>query len=236
MISHIDHVVIMEKIAAIYKRCSVTVFPLDCFSILKTYGFRIYTYGQLSKKNLRLYKMCIDYSNDAFRFEDMIAYNERKNLFRIRFSLMHELGHFILKHKIDNQENEAEADYFASHILAPRIIVHKGQYRTADDIHLTFGLSYTAANRVLLSYRTWYNHIAYSPLRQPSEPELQLEKIFFPKQEAQQCPEGKSEEKNNLDLLDKYIIIYHLLQKGLPIPRKYSYAYERYRKTGFKLK
>lgn len=240
MISHTNLDDIMEKIVSVYERCNITTFPLNCSSILETYGFRLYTYEQLKKQNLRLHQMCIFYSNDSFRFEDMIAYNERRNRPRIRFSLMHELGHVVLGHEIDTQANEDEANLFASNILAPRIIIHKGQYRTADDIHLTFGLSYEASNRALASYNEWFRNIASSKSRTPSKPELQLERMFFPP-ESQITPEPIDEEgedcdEHPLNPRDKYLLILRIINAGLPIPSEYKKEVQWYKRNGFRLK
>jgi len=79
---------------------------------------------------------------------------------------MHELGHYLLGHTETSRENENEADYFASCILAPRIAIRKTLCRTADDIHDTFGLSYAASNRVLADYKKWSIRKKYSSERE----------------------------------------------------------------------
>lgn len=84
-----------------------------------------------------------------------VYYNSANNLGRIRFSLMHELGHYMLGHSGTSQENEDEADCFASYILAPRVAINYYQCSTADQLHDRFGLSYAAANRTLIDYNTW---------------------------------------------------------------------------------
>lgn len=193
MITHANHNNILEKVVSIYVKCQITSFPLDCFSVLKTCGFRVYTYEELKKQNLRLYQMCIAYSSDSFRFENMIAYNEKNNYFRIRFSLMHELGHVVLEHEKDAPEHEEDADYFASNFLAPRILIHTGGYRTSDAIHDAFGLSYTASNRALLAYKEWFWIISHSRPRCPSPPEKQLELIFFPEEVPDQTAIGEED-------------------------------------------
>lgn len=232
------HDKIMANVVSIYEKCNITTFPFHCISILEAYGFRIYTYEQLREQNLRLYQMCISYSTDSFRFKDMIAYNEQKNSLRIRFSLMHELGHIVLGHEIDNQTSEDEANYFASNILAPRIIIHKGQYRTAEDIHLAFGLSYDASNRALASYKDWLRNITYSKARTPSEPELQLEQMFFPPEPKTSPARIVDEEENtqHLDPTEKYLLILRIINAGLPVPPEYKKDVQWYKRKGFRLR
>lgn len=161
-----DYKLIADKTFEVFRECGIAKFPIDCFDILHHYGFKIYSYGELRSINQRLYEICRKYSNDAFSFQNMICYNECMIENRIRFSLMHELGHFVLGHKETSVENEDEADYFASCMLAPRIAVHRIRYKTADAIHDTFRISYAASNRVLSDYRKWRARKKYDSERQ----------------------------------------------------------------------
>lgn len=153
----IDREKIVKSILLVYTKCDIRSFPVDCFSLLKKYHFTIYTYGELKENNPRIYELCKAYSDDAFSWKHkrIIAYNERQHPTRIRFSLMHELGHHILGHVGENQKNEDEADFFASNILAPRPIMYRLHCKNADDIHATFNISYAAANRAIRDYHQW---------------------------------------------------------------------------------
>lgn len=176
-----NHSMFAERILSTYIKCRIHSFPIDCFAILKQYGFRIFTYTDLKQQNIQLYELAISYSGDSFTVGDIIAYNEKQSAQRISFSLMHEFGHFVLGHEGEDQENENEADEFASHILAPRIVMHKYMVKNADQIHDKFGLSYAASNRALTSYKNWYNSICHST-KKPSRPEKELELLLFPVQ------------------------------------------------------
>lgn len=146
---------IKEKVVEVYRECKIRTFPIDCFSILKHYKMRTISYLDVKDNNPELYKAITYYSKDAFRFRMTIYYNPCNTEGRIRFSLMHELGHFILRHTGDSRENEDEADYFASQMLAPRVAIRKNKCETSDDLHEVFGLSYAAANRTLVDYKSW---------------------------------------------------------------------------------
>ena len=167
--------IIFQKVTEIYRECAIKTFPINTLEILKHYGFQIYTYTELLAINERLYDISSCFTNDAFQYDKTIAYNENANSNRIQFTLMHELGHYIL-----NTDSEDEADYFASYILAPRILIHKFNCWTADQIHDKFGLSYAAANRALADYNTQYRKLSWTTLRNPTESELQLAELFFP--------------------------------------------------------
>ena len=149
----LDYNFIADKIRSVYVECEIRSFPIDCFQILQHYNFRIYTYAQLQEANQRLYEVCRKYSDDAFRYQNIICYNQRAHKKRIRFSLMHELGHYILEHKNESVKNEQEADYFASYMLAPHIAIRKSGCTTADDIHDQFDVSYAMANRILSDFQ-----------------------------------------------------------------------------------
>lgn len=141
--------------------CHVKYFPVNCFEILKHYGYRIYTYSDLQTRNPELYDMCISYSEDAFRSGSMhiVAYNDKKPMTRIRFSLMHELGHHLLEHKNDSSENEAEANYFASNLLAPRIAMYYAKLKTIIEVADLFDLSSSAAYYAAQDFSEWCNEI-----------------------------------------------------------------------------
>lgn len=85
-------------------------FPLDCFQLIEDCGYRIMTYQQMKQTNIQLYEYCRLLSDDAFHFKPkkLVAYNEDQSFYRIRFSLMHELGHILLNHEGDRRENEQE--------------------------------------------------------------------------------------------------------------------------------
>lgn len=152
---------IRNKAADVIIDCNVQSFPIDCLSILRHYGYKIYTYSELREKNKELYEMCISYSEDAFRNGNMklIAYNDRKPDRRIRFSLMHELGHHILEHKSDLPQNELEADYFASNMLAPRIAIYYAKCKYRKDIEEIFNVSSAASYRIAQDFIVWCNEV-----------------------------------------------------------------------------
>ena len=52
-----------------------------------------------------------------------VFYDRRAHALRLRFTLAHELGHIILKHSMEQDAEEKEADYFASQLLMPHPII-----------------------------------------------------------------------------------------------------------------
>lgn len=155
--------IITSHVFEIYKKCNIKNFPINCISVLSEYGYKTKPYSELSpiKKTA-----CLKLSKDACTIKDTIYYNDSSHhKARIRFSLMHEFGHIILQ-----TEDEDEADYFASYILAPRAVMYLLNCNNADDVHATFEISYTASNRA------WYDHLHGAR----ADAERQIKEWFFP--------------------------------------------------------
>lgn len=149
---------IQSQILDVYETCEIQAFPFDCHKVLEHYGYRIFTYQQLRKTNDRLYRYCCRLSDDAFHYKDfkIVAYDETKLWQRIRFSLMHELGHIILDHTEETPQTEHEANYFASHILVPRMAIYYSRCRNKESVAKLFDISLSAAELALDDYEIWY--------------------------------------------------------------------------------
>lgn len=160
----LDYILINKSIINTYQVCEIRSFPLNCFDILKQYKIDVHSYSSLNEK-LREY--CMKYSNDALKYRDKICYNDSLPLGRIRFSLMHELGHIVLNH-IENRtyEMEQEANYFASHILAPRIAIHYSKCKNENDVAKQFGLTIEAAQYAFENYRRWHRWTVYHKMNE----------------------------------------------------------------------
>ena len=152
---------IIETTLKVFKECHVKSFPIDCMDLLEHYGYRLFTYDNLFLKNKELYDLCTACSEDAFRdgTNMIVAYNSHNSKGRIRFSLMHELGHHVLGHTGNSDQNEQEANAFASHILAPRMAIHYSKCKNAEDVSQIFDVSHNAAAIAFDSYRRWHRRI-----------------------------------------------------------------------------
>ena len=167
-----DYQNLYDSILFAYMFFGIDSFPIDCFDLGRKCGFRIVKYADLSNKKKIA---CRTLSNDACFLDGTLFYEAQAHPQRIQFTIAHEFGHIFLK-----TDNEDACDDFASHFLAPRILIHKYGYQDAEQLHDAFGLSYKASNRALMSYKEWFRNISYSATRKPTEPEQQLEHIFFP--------------------------------------------------------
>lgn len=135
----------------------------------------------------------------------IIFYNQNEVIYRVRFSIMHEFGHYILKHKLNlTREDglydvqEVEANCFAAQILMPEQIlrecIKRGKTASVDFISESFGVSLEAAEK-------------------------------RKKTLAKTVVEWRSREESMYDdiILSKYRT---LLGAIAPIPKQYSYSFE----------
>lgn len=169
----LNYRLIDDKVLEIYIECNIREFPIDCIAILQHYNFRLLAYSKIKTSNPELHRIAKEYSNDAFQYGRIICYNDAVVEGRMRFSLMHELGHYLLEHKETTPENEAEADHFASCVLAPKVAIWRLPDKTSDAIHNKFGLSYAASNRVLTEFNRW-------KFKDKNGSELKLGEYLFP--------------------------------------------------------
>ena len=102
----------------------------------------------------------------------MIFYNADTYTQRVRFTIMHEVGHVILNHKRNTQTQEAEANFFASQFLMPSALLleirRRGYNLDENKLCRTFNVSIAAARiklEQLVSLRHMQNHLDDSIIR-----------------------------------------------------------------------
>lgn len=143
---------IIEGTLSMFKYCNIDSFPLNCWDIVEQYGLKVKKYSELKPRKL---EACLKLSEDANTVEDTLYYNETRSSNRIRFSLMHEIGHIVLGSDI-----ESECDKFSSHSLAPRMAIHYTKCKNANDVAKIFILSDKAASLAFDDYRRWRRNIS----------------------------------------------------------------------------
>lgn len=167
---------ILKNVLNVFITCRIKTFPIDCFDLLDQYGYSVVTYQKVKLQSEELYQMCHEYSDESFRdgTHRIIAYNDEKPSRRIRFSLAHELGHHVLGHTKDTKDNEMEANYFASCLLAPCMAIHYCGLKTPRDVAQMFQLSDEASRIAFEHYQSWHRNIQHNGLRMTG-----LDKAFY---------------------------------------------------------
>lgn len=114
-----------------------------------------------------------------------LLYYAQGNPFRRRFTLAHELGHIIMKHRMEEWWEEKEADYFAAQLLAPHPVLalfSRYDLNEADPelIGKTFGLSKTASEVAVQPPRHHKDAELYWQIQASFEPYIEIMSIVQP--------------------------------------------------------
>jgi Zn-dependent peptidase ImmA (M78 family) len=140
---------------------NVLDYPIDPFLLAMRLGIKICPYSKLSNRGFELSKK---YSKDGFSCvvnndEWHIYYNDKApNQFRMRYTLFHEIGHFVLGHiKTNSFEEEIEANNFSRNILVPNVLVYYwlGENVSVKLIQEKFLTSMEVAKYAYESYKKW---------------------------------------------------------------------------------
>ena len=86
-------------------------FPIDVFELCKLLDIKVIKYSEINR-DIITYAM--DLSDDGFSYfnkninQYIIFYNDIMMENRIRFTIMHEIGHIMLEHREHSTKNEIE--------------------------------------------------------------------------------------------------------------------------------
>lgn len=142
-----DYDKIKYAVLNVYEKCSINRLPFDCTYIITTMGYSCVKYSDLKEDG---HLACLELSEDAHTIGNVIYFNSKKTKRRIRFSLMHELGHLVL-----DTEDETEANVFASNILAPSMAVHYSNIRNVRELSNLFDISLECAKYAIETCEKW---------------------------------------------------------------------------------
>ncbi|MCQ2482260.1 MAG: ImmA/IrrE family metallo-endopeptidase [Clostridia bacterium] len=137
-----DKARIESAVKAVYARTKINEFPIDIDSVYRCYDISVIKYSDLPYVDII---RAVAASEDGFcgqiNGHYVVFYNDSVSEVRIRFTLMHELGHIVLGHDKQGRREEAEANYFASQMLVPDsaleymlATVTKGNENTVENI------------------------------------------------------------------------------------------------------
>ena len=152
-----------------FEECDIHALPIDPFVIAAKLHYILVPYSALSAEFLR-YALLI--SSDAFSrveqvmidgicmYRYVIYYNDRQYEARVRWTLLHEIGHCYLGHHDHPDDNlkmieEAEANLFAKYAIAPPPLINVMHIQSIDAIAQKFATSNQAASYALEYFRKW---------------------------------------------------------------------------------
>lgn len=140
--------------------------PVHPIAIINRHGWKLYTYHDFAKQVHKSVAALMDeYDKEGFVFWSyrdqtfVICYNSDFPADAIRWTLMHEIAHIVLKHvspripalpRIKTNEKplfEVEAQGFARRVLCPSIILHACKAFSPHDIMQLCGVSYEVAKQ-----------------------------------------------------------------------------------------
>ena len=148
-------------VTKLFFELSIGTYPIDPFDITNRKGYVLRTYSELSNQKRRALRAK---DLDATSFDDpnlktfVIYYDETQTFERIRFTLMHEVGHISLGHKEESDLAKKMADYFAAYSLAPSPIIMKYHCEDYIDVANSFVISTECADYSFQRYNNWYEY------------------------------------------------------------------------------
>ncbi|MCR4954905.1 MAG: ImmA/IrrE family metallo-endopeptidase [Treponema sp.] len=150
---------IKEEVVELYKELHITTFPVMAMDVCKQLGIVLKSYNQFTE---RTFAAIIRASEDGMvvkidnHYE--IFYNPSKESARVRSTIFHEIGHIRLKHLIHDEENEAEANFFASYFLAPAPLIHYFELSFTQEIIDKFWVTFSLASNANDRYQKWLKY------------------------------------------------------------------------------
>ncbi len=152
---------IKQAVADMFVDYDIKGTPISSFEVVIKIGLTVIPYSALSRKAKR---KAMRYSKDGYSIEMndgewIIYYNDLdKDYSRINQTIMHEVGHYILGHIAEGEEEEAEAKFFAKYALASPVLIHNmKEEKTVENIMDNFAIGFQAANYALNYYRKRIN-------------------------------------------------------------------------------
>lgn len=155
---------ITARVKKLYSEIPGISIPINPISIINHLDIKLIKYSELPIIDI---VKAIETSEDGFcgliKGEWVIFYNDTLPINRVRFTLMHELGHIVLGHTASDRESERQANLFASMMLMPRDIVIDylrrnridigNKERVVEELSRTFVVSKASVRIALLDIR-----------------------------------------------------------------------------------
>ncbi len=155
---------IISVVIKTFKKYNIRNIPIDCFEIAIKMDIILKPYSSLTPDGKR---KAMEISQDGFYMltkekvgiftcmQKYIFYNENRPEKRVRFTIMHEIGHVVLDHAEASDLAESEANFFAKYALAPPPLVHEKKPEDYLELAESFDLSNECASYSFNYYKKW---------------------------------------------------------------------------------
>lgn len=169
---------IKGEVVALFERYDVRCIPISGFELAYKMGIAIIPFSALTVKQR---SAAMKVSTDGFYIEDqfgndLIYYNDYDGISyeRTNMTILHEIGHCVLDHTGESDEEETEAGFFAKYAAAPPPLIHRIKPEMPEEIADIFNISYEAAYYAMEYYHKW---LAYGG-KDYTEYEVRLLRLF----------------------------------------------------------
>lgn len=152
---------IEERVTALYIEQNINKVPINPFDIADRRGYIVKPFSALNKQaRLDVFTKGLDGTSyfDPELKKYVICYDNSQIIQRVRFTLMHEIGHIDLGHRQESDLARKMADYYAAYSLAPSPIIHICNYDDYIDVANMFNISNPCADNCFRRYENWFNY------------------------------------------------------------------------------
>ncbi len=152
---------IKNEVVNLFQQTGIDSAPVNVWFIAQQMGIRLIPFSSLPAIQQNAVNLL---SNGGLKFRMVNQYGDEKHCIiyddsvpngRIRFSILHEIGHIVLGHKQDSTIADAEADFFAKYAIAPPMLVHLICPLDYKTLAQSFGLSEECAYNSMNYYIKW---------------------------------------------------------------------------------
>ena len=173
---------VYDKIEAavvdLYMELDLTRIPINPFEIAERLGFIVHKYADLP---LNVQNELRGQENEGVSLFDptqnrfIIFYDDLLSRTRVRFTIMHEIGHIRLEHCNEGTLAKKMADYFAAYALVPSPLIRHFGCKESIDVSNRFDVSKECADICFQRYNNWlqYGGVDYKPY------EIRLLNLFY---------------------------------------------------------
>jgi hypothetical protein len=148
---------IKKDVVKTYKKYNINEIPINPFILAERMGIKLIKYSNMNAEDLFLIGEKIP---DGFISPDRtkIFYNDKIISNKIRYTILHEIGHKVREHKEYSQLAETEADWFAAYGIAPPPLINLFNISEYTDIVSIFKTTIDCALYSMGRYVSWKNH------------------------------------------------------------------------------